>query len=114
MRNGVQAFLGDLLAAGRAFSETAIGNSFERRLDRPDLHQPGASKALQNLVAFTLGSTFLVIGIGRLTQFHLYVFQSPGQLLQPIAQTLLEMHNISHEDCLRLVLTSLIYRPKLI
>ncbi len=102
MGNGIQTFFGDRLSAGGAFPESAIGNSLKRSLNRPDFHQPGISKTLQNLITFTLSSTFLEIGITRLTQFRRYLFQPLIELMQPIAQTLLEMLDIFHGDCLQL------------
>ncbi len=59
MGNGIQPFFGDRLSAGDAFPESAIGNSLKRSLNRPDFHQPGISKTLQNLVTFILDDTLV-------------------------------------------------------
>ncbi len=63
MGNGIQAFLGDRLSAGRAFPESAIRDPSESGLYHPDLQQPGISETLQHLVAFTLRGAFLDICI---------------------------------------------------
>jgi hypothetical protein len=71
MENCIHTFFGDRLSAGHAFSESAIRNPAESRLYHPNFQQSGISKALQNLVAFTLRGTFLGICIGRLIEFCL-------------------------------------------
>jgi len=85
MGNGIQACLGDWLSAGHTLPERAISDPREGRLYHSDLQQPGISEALQNLVAFTLGGTFLDICIDWLIEFCLDPRQAHVEVTQTIA-----------------------------
>ena len=103
MGNGIQAFFGNRLSAGHAFSERAIRNPPESGLYHPDFQQSGISKALQNLVAFTLGGAFLEICIGWLIEFRLDPRQARVKVTQTIAQTNFELAGVFHRHYLALV-----------
>jgi len=96
MGNGIQAFFGNRLSAGHTFSERAVCNPPECGLYHPDFQQSGISKALQNLVAFTLRCTFLEICIGWLIEFRLDPGQARVEFGQAIAQTDFELTDLFH------------------
>jgi hypothetical protein len=96
MGNCIHTFFGDRLSAGHAVPERAISDPSESRLYHPDLQQSGIAKTLQNLVAFTLRSTFLDICIGWLIELRLDPQQARVKVTQTIAQANLELANVFH------------------
>ena len=96
MGNGIQALFGDRFSAGHALPEGSARYPSESRLYHPDLQQPGISKALQHLVAFTLRGAFLDICIDWLIEFCLDPRQARVEVTQTIAQTDFELVGIFH------------------
>src|SRR5262245_3840076 len=83
VRQDVQPFLADLVAADHADAVGPAGDAVEGRLDHPQLLQPGGAEILQHLLVLALHRPLGEALADRLLEFVLDLVEPRPELAQP-------------------------------